>query len=82
MPLSATEALAKGAATAAVSGLGLLALLAAPPVASRLARLKLPNSWCLYGPLLFAEPVAAGVVLTTPVAAAYYYNTSRCAERP
>ena len=57
-------------------------MLAAPPVASRLARFKLPNSWCLYGPLLFAKPVAAGVVLTTPVAAAYYYNTSPCAERP
>ena len=81
MPLSVTESLLKGATTSAAAGVVSLVVLAAPPVASRLARFKLPNSWCFYGPLLFAKPVAIVAVLGTPVAASYHYNTSRCADK-
>jgi multidrug transporter EmrE-like cation transporter len=81
MPLSASDALLKGAATTTTIGVGLLAVMATPPVAARLVRFKMPNSWCFYGPIMFAKPVAAGVLIATPFAASYHYNTSRCAEQ-
>ena len=74
----------KGAAASAAGGAALLALLAAPPVALRLVRLKLPNSWCLFGPVMFAKPVMVGVVVVTPVATLHITTPraeARCHER-
>eukprot|EP00038_Savillea_parva_P010048 m.187535 g.187535 ORF g.187535 m.187535 type:complete len:88 (+) comp17113_c0_seq1:166-429(+) len=70
---SVTEAVVRGAAVSAAGGAVVLALMALPPVASRLARLRLPDSWCLYGPIMFAKPVGVACVIATPFAASTIY---------
>ena len=75
--MSLMSCIGKGFATSVIGGACLLAVLAVPPVASRLVRLKLPNSWSFYGPIMFAKPFSAGVVALTPFVAWGYYTQEK-----